>query len=40
MHDPDAILAQAKQTLDFGQPIAVMFVASLQYAGLTWSTQA
>jgi SAM-dependent methyltransferase len=33
MHDPDAIMAQAEQTLDFGQPVAVMFVASLQYAG-------
>ena len=33
MHDPDAILAQAELTLDFSEPIAVMFVASLQYAG-------
>jgi hypothetical protein len=33
MHEPDAILAQAAQTLDFSQPVAVMFVASLQYAG-------
>jgi hypothetical protein len=33
MRDPDAILAQATQTLDFSQPVAVMFVAALQYAG-------
>ena len=33
MHDPDAILAEAAKTLDFSEPVAVMFVAVLQYAG-------
>ena len=33
MHDPQAILAGATQTLDVSQPVAVMFIASLQYAG-------
>ena len=33
MHDPEAIVAGAAQTLDFSQPVAVMFVAALQYAG-------
>jgi hypothetical protein len=33
MHDPDAIVAEAAKTLDFSQPVAVMFVAVLQYGG-------
>jgi S-adenosyl methyltransferase len=33
MHDPDAIVAKAAQTLDFSTPVAVMLVAVLQYAG-------
>jgi hypothetical protein len=33
MHKPDVILAEAAKTLDFSQPVAVMLVAVLQYAG-------
>jgi len=33
MRDPDAIVAEAAKTLDFSKPVAVMFVAVLQYAG-------
>jgi hypothetical protein len=33
MHEPDAIVTQAASTLDFGQPVAIMLVAALQYAG-------
>ena len=33
MHDPELILAGAAKTLDFSKPVAVMFVAVLQYGG-------
>jgi O-methyltransferase involved in polyketide biosynthesis len=33
IHDPDTILTQAAQTLDFSKPVAVMLIAVLQYAG-------
>jgi hypothetical protein len=33
MHDPDAIVAVAAETLDFSRPVAVMLVAVLQYGG-------
>src|SRR5689334_2759493 len=31
LHDPDAILAGAARTLDFGQPVALMLLAILQF---------
>jgi O-methyltransferase involved in polyketide biosynthesis len=31
VHDPDAILRQAAQTLDFGQPIAIMMLGVLNF---------
>ena len=31
LRDPDAILAQAARTLDFGQPVALMLLALLQF---------
>ena len=31
LRDPDAILAQAARTLDFGQPVALMLLAILQF---------
>jgi hypothetical protein len=31
LRDTSAILAQASQTLDFGQPVALMFLMTLQY---------
>src|SRR5262249_57540278 len=31
LHDPDAILAGAAKTLDFGQPVALMLLAILQF---------
>jgi O-methyltransferase involved in polyketide biosynthesis len=31
LHDPDAILAGAARTLDFGQPVALMLLAVLQF---------
>jgi O-methyltransferase involved in polyketide biosynthesis len=33
LRDPDAILAAAAQTLDFGQPVAVMLIAVLHFVG-------
>jgi hypothetical protein len=31
LHDPDVILAGAARTLDFGQPVALMLLAILQF---------
>jgi O-methyltransferase involved in polyketide biosynthesis len=33
LRDPDAILAAAAQTLDFGQPVAVMLIAVMHFVG-------
>jgi O-methyltransferase involved in polyketide biosynthesis len=33
LRDPDTILAGATETLDFGQPVAVILLAVLQFAG-------
>jgi hypothetical protein len=33
LRDPDAILAGAAQTLDFGQPVAVMLIAVMHFVG-------
>jgi S-adenosyl methyltransferase len=33
LRDPDEILAQAARTLDFGQPVALMLLAILQFIG-------
>jgi trans-aconitate methyltransferase len=33
LHDPDTILAGAAETLDFGQPIAVMLIAVMHFVG-------
>src|SRR5580658_17996 len=33
LRDPDAILAQAASTLDFGQPVAVMLIAVMHFIG-------
>ena len=33
LRDPDAILAAAAQTLDFGQPVAVMLIAVMHFIG-------
>jgi trans-aconitate methyltransferase len=33
LHDPGTILAGAGETLDFGQPVAVILLAVLQFAG-------
>ena len=33
LHDPDSIVAGAGETLDFGQPVAVILLAVLQFAG-------
>src|SRR5580692_5337392 len=33
LRDPDAILAAAAETLDFGQPVAVMLIAVMHFIG-------
>jgi trans-aconitate methyltransferase len=33
LRDPDAILAAAAETLDFGQPVAVMLIAVMHFVG-------
>jgi hypothetical protein len=33
LRDPDTILAEAAQTLDFGQPLAVMLIAVMHFVG-------
>ena len=32
LRDPDTIVAEAARTLDFGQPVALMLLAVLQFA--------